>query len=172
MTLRIAFMTFIAIACSFSASAQNMQDRVSPPDTVTGTIDGVRITVAYSQPSVKGREIWGNLVPWDKIWRAGANEATVFEINKSLKIQGKELRKGRYAFFIVPSETGSWIAIFNSDAKQWGAYKHDAKKDVLRVSVDPEKHGFTEQMTFEVGEDAVSLLWENLRIPITVAAKP
>ena len=171
MTLRTVLFVLLALCITWNTQAQDMQERVSPPDTVTGTIDGVRITVAYSQPSVKGREIWGNLVPYDKIWRAGANEATVFEINKSVLIEGKELRKGRYAFFLVPNESGAWTAIFNSDAKQWGAYKHDSKKDVLRVSVSPEKHGFVEQMKFELADNEVRLNWENLSIPLEVKGK-
>ncbi|MGB0166952.1 MAG: DUF2911 domain-containing protein, partial [Luteibaculum sp.] len=141
-----------------------MQERVSPPDTVSGSIDGVELSIAYSQPSVRERVIWGDLVPYSKIWRAGANEATVISFDQDVAINGKGLAKGSYSFFLVPEKGAAWTAIFNSDADQWGAYKHDPKKDKLRVSCKPEKHEFTEQMTFVIEGEQFYLIWEKLKI--------
>ena len=88
------------------------QDRPSPAATATGEINGAAITINYSSPGVKGRVIWGGLVPFDKVWRAGANEATTFETSKDIKVEGKNLPAGKYGFFAIPGQT-EWTIIFN-----------------------------------------------------------
>src|SRR6185312_17306339 len=80
-----------------SAIAQDKKTRTSPPATATGTIAGSTITINYSQPSVKGRKIWGELVPYNQVWRTGANEATTFETSKAIKVEGAALPAGKYA---------------------------------------------------------------------------
>ncbi|WPO84108.1 DUF2911 domain-containing protein [Chryseobacterium sp. JJR-5R] len=101
----------------------------------TGKIKDANITIAYSSPSVKGRTIWGGLEAYGKVWRAGANEATTFETDKDLTVQGKKLPAGKYSFFLIPKESGTWTAIFNKEPKQWGVYKYAPSKDALRVDV-------------------------------------
>src|ERR1043165_8960928 len=93
--------------------------RPSPPDSTTGQIGGATITINYSSPAVKGRKIWGELVPYGKVWRAGANQATTFETDKAIKIEGKELPAGKYSLFAQPGEN-EWQLIFNSETGQWG----------------------------------------------------
>ncbi|MGE5108655.1 MAG: DUF2911 domain-containing protein, partial [Sphingobacteriales bacterium] len=109
--------------------------RQSPPATATGKVKGATITINYSSPSVKGRKIWGDLVPYDKVWRAGANEATIFETDKDIKVEGKALAKGKYSLYAIPGEK-EWTIIFNSATGQWGINRggtttEDPAKDVL-----------------------------------------
>ena len=109
----------------------------SSAEMATGKIDGATITIKYGSPSVKERQIWGALVPFNQVWRAGANEATTFETDKELMIEGSKLPAGKYSFFVIPNENES-IVIFNKVAKQWGSGKYDEKEDQLRVKVKPE----------------------------------
>ena len=146
--------------------------RKSPPMEALGAIDGVDVKINYSAPSVKDREIWGRLVPYNKVWRTGANEATTFEVDKDVKVEGKTLKAGRYGLFTIPQENGTWTIIFNSVADQWGAYSYDESKDVLRIEVDAEKSKqVAEMMKFEVSDDGeVVLMWEKMKIPFTVSS--
>jgi hypothetical protein len=138
--------------------------RPSPPMEAKGTFLGAQVAINYSSPSVKGRAIWGDLVPFGKVWRTGANEATTFETDKDLMIQGQKLPAGKYGLFTIPGET-EWTWIFNSVWEQWGAYKYDESKDVLRIkSISKPSPVYHEQMTFLLEKDKVSLYWENLSV--------
>ncbi len=138
--------------------------RPSPPVEVKGVINEVSVTINYSAPSVKGRTIWGDLIPYGKVWRTGANEATTFETDKELVIHDQKLPAGKYALFTIPGEV-EWTWIFNSVWDQWGAYKYDETKDVLRIKTIPQKSSvFNEQLRFEIVDDWVSLYWENLLV--------
>lgn len=148
--------------------AQEAQARQSPPDSVSGTIGDATITIKYSSPSVRGRKIWGDLVPYGKVWRAGANEATTFTTDKEIKVQGKPLPAGRYALFAIPTEK-TWIFIFNKEPDQWGAFKYNAKKDALRVTAKPQPSAeMNERLRYTITPNGVSLLWENLEVPIAI----
>src|SRR6187549_2507951 len=106
----------LAMAAVFMSSAiwaqADKSKRPSPPGTATGKVNGATITINYSSPSVKGRKIWGDLVPYGQTWRAGANEATTFETDKEIMVEGKSLPAGKYAFFTIPGEK-EWVIIFN-----------------------------------------------------------
>ena len=140
----------------------------SPPATATGKIGKATVTVAYSSPSVKGRPVWGQLVPYNEVWRAGANEATTFTTDQPLKVEGQVLPAGTYSLFTIPTEK-QWTVIFNKTAKQWGAYKYDAKEDALRVTVTPKK-AITpaEKLMYDVTPKGLMLRWENLEIPVAI----
>ncbi len=97
--------------------AQNT--RPSPAATASGNVRGANITINYSSPAVKGRKIWGELVPYDKVWRAGANEATLITIDKDVQVEGKALPAGKYSLYALPGET-EWTIIINSVTGQWG----------------------------------------------------
>jgi len=143
--------------------------RVSPSAKTTGTIVGSIVTVEYSQPSVKGRKIWGELVPYDKVWRTGANEATTFETSTEIKVDGQTLPAGKYSLFTIPSEK-EWTVIFNKTAKQWGAFKYEEKEDQLRIKVKPSKAPtFVEQLTFFVEGNKVFFRWENVQVGFVVS---
>lgn len=160
---------------SLTACAQDDKSkRPSPPATAKETIaSGATITIDYSQPSVKGRTIGkegdGGVEPIaGKVWRTGANECTTFSVDKDVKVEGKTLPKGKYGLFTISGD--EWTIIFNSDAKQWGAYDYKEAKDVLRVKVKPGKAAsFAEKMSFTISKAGkVSLLWGDNQVDFTV----
>ena len=160
---------FCSLFISFSVMAQNAKPRVSPPETATGKIRQAMVAIHYSSPSVKGRVIWGGLVPYDSVWRAGANEATTFETDKDIKVEGQLLPMGKYSFFLVPKANGEWIAIFNKEPKQWGAFKYEMSKDQLRVKVKPKLSKVPQEMlTYRITSKGFSLDWESLTVPVSV----
>src|ERR671913_464276 len=107
------------LALIITTSSAFSQEKASPAATATGKVGDATITISYSSPAVKGRKIWGELVPYNKAWRAGANQATTFETDKAIKIEGKELAAGKYSVFANPGEKESQF-IFNSQVGQWG----------------------------------------------------
>ena len=171
---KVLFLTLVGVSISSMILAQgDKSKRPSPPATATGKVNGASITIDYSSPSVKGRKIWGELVPYNKVWRTGANEATLFATDKEIKVEGKSLPAGKYSLYTIPGEK-EWVFIFNSQTGQWGVKENeetteDPAKDVLRVTVKPEKSAsFNERMKFEVDKTGFSLLWENLKVPVSV----
>ncbi|MEO8713080.1 MAG: DUF2911 domain-containing protein [Parafilimonas sp.] len=145
---------------------EDKSKRPSPPATASvTTTNGVTIKIDYSQPSIKGREIGvmgekGVEPHKDSVWRTGANEATVFEVNKDVTIEGKPLPAGKYGLFTI-WHGDTWTVIFNKTWNQWGAFKYNAADDVLRVDVDNDApDDAVEKMTFTVDDDGtVSLAW-------------
>ncbi|MEQ8580966.1 MAG: DUF2911 domain-containing protein [Marinoscillum sp.] len=159
--LAMAFIWFTS--STLVAQDKDKSKRPSPPAQVTNTVNGTTITIDYSQPSVKGRTIWGDLVPYGKVWRTGANEATWIEVSADVKIGDNTLPKGKYSMFTIPGED-EWVVIFNSTWDQWGHYNYDESKDVLRVKATPLKSAkFSEQFTIGLSEDGVvNMDWANL----------
>jgi Protein of unknown function (DUF2911) len=149
---------FLFLISAFSFAQKKAS---SPAETVTGKVNGANITIKYGSPSVKGRAIWGALVPFNQVWRAGANDATTFETDKTITIEGKQLPAGKYSFFVIPSENES-ILIFNKEAKQWGAYEYKAGSDQLRVTVKNKKADvLAEKLEYKIMQTRVELVWEN-----------
>ena len=178
MNLRLTFSTLTLFVCAllFSTtgwSQQNKANRPSPPDSATGKIGNATIKIIYSSPSVKGRQIWGALVPYDKIWRAGANEATIFETDKPVQVEGKTLPAGRYSLFATPGEK-EWTFIFNSETGQWGIKRTgeanlDPAKNVLSVKAKPRKSAsLNERLAYVVTGKGFELRWENLEVPVSI----
>src|SRR5215831_9717857 len=117
---KIFFSTLVGVFISSMIWAQSDKSkRPSPPATATGKVMGATIAIDYSSPSVKGRKIWGGLVPYDKVWRTGANEATLFSTDKEIKVEGKPLPAGKYSLYTIPGEK-EWVIILNSQTGQWG----------------------------------------------------
>ena len=141
----------------------------SPPAKAEGEIGGTSVKISYHQPSARGRTmIGGEKVPYGKVWRTGANNATTFEINKDIKVEGKKLAKGKYALFTIPGEK-EWTIIFNSVPDQWGAYDYDESKDVLRVKVKGEKPSeHVETFTISVEDAGIALAWENSLVKFSI----
>ncbi|REG97967.1 DUF2911 domain-containing protein [Flavobacterium aquicola] len=160
---------FAVLIALFTLVFANAQDKPkSPAETVTGKIKGATITINYGSPSVRERKIWGELVPFDAVWRAGANDATTFETDKEITIEGSKLPAGKYSFFVIPNEKESTI-IFNKEAKQWGAYKYDEKKDQLRVKVKPKTAGSSvEKLVYKINSNDVVLSWDTWNISFSV----
>ena len=151
-----------------TTAAEDPSKRPSPPAVAEGEINGVKIRVDYSQPSVKGREVWGKLVEYNKVWRTGANEATTIAFDKDVLIEGQKLKAGKYALFTIPTAT-EWTVIFNTRHTQWGAFDYNAQEDALSVKVKPTTNEPTEKMLFKVENDNVSLSWERLKVSFKVA---
>ncbi len=147
----------------------NAQEKPSSTkEVVSGKINGATISINYGSPSVRAREIWGKLVPFNQVWRAGANDATTFETDKELTIDGSKLPAGKYSFFIIPNEK-ECIVIFNKEAKQWGAYKYKEKEDQLRVTVKQQIAKSTaEKLVYTIDKNSIALSWDNWNIPIAV----
>ena len=163
-------LSFFALAVFFTLSscAQN-NPPASPPATASGKIGAANITINYSSPGVKGRKIYGELVPYDKVWRAGANNATTFETDKDITVEGKTLPAGKYSFFVIPSESGDWTVIFNKTAQQWGAFRYDQAQDALRVTVKTKKlNASTENLAYAVNNDGIVLKWETMEVPVVI----
>jgi hypothetical protein len=173
--LSVALLTGL-VFMGITAHAQNKppedkSKRPSPPATVTATTTkGVTIKIDYSQPSVKGREIGKDVEPMKgKVWRTGANEATVFEINKDATINGKTLPAGKYGLFSIWNGD-TWTIIFNKTWDQWGAFNYKQEDDVLRFDVPNLKPTSpSEKMTLWVATDGkVTLAWGNVGFDFTV----
>jgi len=159
---------------SLSATAQTPPDkskRPSPPALVTETIKGgTVVSIDYSQPSLKGRLIGVDLEPKQgQVWRTGANEATVFEVSKDVKVEGDKLPAGKYGLFTIMNGD-EWTIIFNKTWNQWGAFKYSNADDALRVKVKAGKSDkFYEQMTFTISpKGEVSLMWGDLLVKFKV----
>ena len=114
--------------------------------------------------------MWGDLAPYNEVWRTGANENTIIEFDKPVKIEGKALAAGKYALFTIPTEN-EWTVIFNSKTDQWGAYDYEKNKDkdVLQVKVKPAQSDFTEKFTFFVEGNQVTFKWENTAVSFKVS---
>lgn len=179
LTLCIAMLTLFGACKNSSQEAikekrkeemTNKENRVSPPATATATIGTNTVTVNYSSPAVKGRPIWGALVPYGEVWRTGANEASTVTFTQDVTIQGQTLTKDTYSYFTIPTDT-VWTVIFNVNETQWGAFKYDQSEDALRVQVKPVMvETNTENLSFSVVPDAtpnsgiIRLNWEKLQL--------
>lgn len=150
------------------AQGQDKSKRPSPPRTAEGSVDGVKIKIDYSAPSAKGRKMLGGIEPFGKVWRTGANEATTFEIDQAIQVEGKPLAAGKYELFSIPGES-EWTIIFQKASGQWGAYAYKEANDVLRVTVKPGKApAFVETFAISVDKDQVTLQWENTLVAFKI----
>ena len=164
----------LALLCAVAAAAQRGDDadRASKNGKAAGTIGGVEVTLEYGRPQVKGRTIWDGLVPYGKVWRTGANEATIISFSNDVLVEGQKLLAGTYSLFTIPTEE-EWVIIFNKTANQWGAFSYDAGQDALRVSVKPQSADHEEWMSFsfnDLSSDSatVVLRWEKLAVPFKI----
>lgn len=169
---KVTLSLLILLAATAALAQQVKTPAPSPKATWTQTVGTTDITMDYSRPGVKGRAIWGGLVPYDKVWRTGANAATTIKFGDDVMINGQKLAKGTYSLHTIPGRD-EWTIIFNSVADQWGSYSYDETKDALRVKVKPEKAEFREWMGFDLDEMTtdtakVVLRWENVAVPFTV----
>lgn len=164
----LVVMLTIALSSTEVLSQDDRLKRPSPPAEAKAMIGDAQVNIYYSTPAVKGREIWNQLVPYGKVWRTGANEATVFETDKELTVAGHKLAPGKYALFTIPGQK-EWTFILNSDWNQWGAFKYDKSQDVLRFTATPSGSPvFNERLRFDITENSVVLSWENLMVSFPV----
>lgn len=146
--------------------------RLSPEASVSQTLGITKIQVDYFRPGVKGRVIWGDLVPYDKMWRTGANRATLISFDTDVMVQGNKLEKGKYSLFTIPTSS-EWTIIFNKNVDLWGTSGYKKEEDALRIKVKPKAAEFTERMMFyftDLKDNSASLVlqWEKLQVPISI----
>lgn len=144
--------------------------RPSPPAVMLDTVGGIPLTVHYGAPSVRGRLIFGDLVPYDTLWRTGANEATTISFADPMLINQQPVPPGKYAVFTIPGAY-KWTWILNTDYDQWGAYNYDPDRDILNTTVasrpSPE---FVETMRIIVRDHELLLQWADIEVPLSVSA--
>jgi hypothetical protein len=140
----------------------------SPHRTAMATVNGIHVHIEYNSPGVKGRAIWGGLVPYDKVWATGAHMATNIQFSKDVTINNKKIPAGQYAFFTIPGKE-KWTVILNSRHDQHMADDYSEKEDVMRIDVKPEEQGMTQRLTYSVNkvEDKsgeITMQWEKILI--------
>lgn len=170
MQLRHFLLSALWLAALLPLCSQDLElPRKSPRASTTHTVGMTEVRMEYSSPAVRGRAVWGELVPFDQVWRAGANEATTIAFSHDVMIEGQPLPAGRYAFFVLPSQEREWMGVFNRQADQWGAYDYDEQEDALRVplrldtlctSEERLQYHLTDQ---GLDEGQVCLRWDNLQ---------
>ena len=168
-----ALVAALVVLVAGLAAAQERGDdsgRASKNGLTEGKIGSADVKITYGRPKVKGRTIWGELVPYSQVWRAGADEATTITFTKDVKVEGKPVPAGTYGLFMLP-EKDKWTVILNKVPKQWGAFRYSDKEDLVRVDVKPMMdQPATEELTYEIKGDKILLKWEKLAVPVTVTA--
>lgn len=173
-TFRLSLTLVIAALLAFSLTAEEKKKPLSPPAKATGTIAGNTITVDYSAPSMRGRTIMGELVPYGEVWRTGANAATTLETGSDLTLGSLHVPAGKYTLFTIPGER-EWTLIVNKQTGQWGT-NYDAAQDLGRIAMTVARTDApVETMEIDVEEDAgnrgrLVVRWETteVSVPITV----
>ncbi|MBX3239199.1 MAG: DUF2911 domain-containing protein [Chitinophagaceae bacterium] len=167
---KILLLSLTTAVLSGSVLAQQGAPASPPASSSAKITSGATITISYSQPSVKGRTIGKDLEPMaGKVWRTGANKATVFETDQDVTVEGQPLPAGKYALFTIAGDD-EWTIIFNKTADQWGAFQYDEKEDALRVKVKPGKAAaFAEKLRLNVAENGeVNILWGDSDVKFVV----
>lgn len=179
--IRLAFPVALLLLCSpFATTAQAQEPpkvvfpAASPASTVKQRVGVTDVEVEYSRPSKNNREIFGKLVPFNEVWRTGANASTKITFSDAVKFAGKDVPAGKYALYTIPT-AGEWTVILYKDVSLWGSTKYKPADDLLRVTVKPETVAAPLE-TFTIGfddvkEDGATLLlaWDTLRVPVKLA---
>ncbi|MBL7938953.1 MAG: DUF2911 domain-containing protein [Flavobacteriales bacterium] len=140
--------------------------------SVSQHIGTSEFTVTYSRPSVKGRTIWGDVVPYEQVWRAGANENTVLTASSDFTVEGRPVKAGTYGLHMIPGKD-KWTIILSSDHQAWGSYYYMKEKDVVRAQVSQEPGPMTENLTYEFADvtansATLTLRWAEMQVPIKI----
>ena len=171
--VRIVLIIILIVAIAFFALYKFTKSH-SPSEEVNVESKGLKVSVEYCKPYKKGRKIFGGILPYGKLWRTGANEATVIKFNKNVSIAGKDLNKGEYSLWTIPAET-DWTIIFNSETGQWGT-NHNADKDVMKVNVPSKKTGtiyeqFSIKLLPEQSGANMVLNWDDTEVAVPIVEK-
>jgi tetratricopeptide (TPR) repeat protein len=145
----------------------------SPRASVGQAVGLTQITITYDRPAVNGRQVWGKLVPFDTVWRAGANENTVLAFSSPVRIGGQTLAAGRYGVHMIPSQS-DWTIILSKQANAWGSFSYDPQEDALRFTTSPVPGEMHERLSYTLddpteGSVVATLRWEKLAVPFTIA---
>ena len=175
MRKRFLFLLTAVALGAVPASAQPPLDlpQPSPAASVSQRIGLTDITITYHRPAVNKRQVWGQLVPYGQVWRAGANENTVITFSTAVSVGGQRLPAGSYGLHMIPTEH-DWTVIFNKEARAWGSFFYDQKDDAARVTVTPRPADFQERLsyTLDAPDDAgavATLRWAALAVPFQIA---
>ena len=163
--IALTMLLLFSVTTLFAQKMSNSQ-RKSPHDTISGK----HITITYGRPYKKGRDIFGALEPYGKVWRTGADEATQITIDKDCKFAGHPLKAGTYTLFTTPGEN-KWSVILNSELNQWGAFGYDKvkDKDVLEASIDSKHLDKTiEQFTITINNSGLQMEWDHTRVTVPI----
>jgi hypothetical protein len=171
----ILLISFVLFTNSTEAQNNKQELRISPKAEVMQTVGFTDVRIVYSRPGIKGRTIWGKLVPYDAVWRAGANEATKITFSTDVTVEGKKLKKGSYSLFAIPGKN-EWTLIFNKVADQWGAFEYNESDDELRVKVKTEKAIWQEWLSYTINKASdtsavIRLEWEKIKVPFKIEVK-
>ena len=169
---RISLFISIVAVFTLNAFSQLTLPRESQRQEIAQTVGDTKISIVYHRPNVKGRKIFGGLEPYGKVWRTGANEATVFEVSNDIAIGGQKLPKGKYSLHTIPTES-EWTIIFNKTWDQWGSFDYDVKQDALRITAKPVEAHFHETMTIDIAHVTantaqISIHWDKIAVPFTI----
>ena len=165
----------LSIHFSYAQTAVTTTPDASPKAKVMQTIGLTDVAIVYHRPAVKGREVWGKMVPNDAVWRAGANENTVISFSTDVTIEGQDLKAGTYGLHLFPKANECEV-IFSNNSTAWGSFSYNPAEDALRVTIQPQKTDhFYEWLTYEfdnlTANDAIcALKWENKQFPFKIAA--
>ncbi|MGB7612985.1 MAG: DUF2911 domain-containing protein, partial [Candidatus Acidiferrum sp.] len=156
-----------------SQATELVLPELSQRAVVTQRIGLTDITIVYHEPLVEGREIWGKIVPYGKVWRAGANENTTISFSDDVSVEGKALPAGTYGLHMIP-DTDHWTIIFSKNSTSWGSFSYDEKEDALRVTAKPQPAEFREALTYTFDDvkpesAAATLRWEKLAVPFHIS---
>lgn len=167
----LAALLWLAVAPAFAQSIQGLP-RVSQKQKVTQTLGITEVTLEYHRPLVRGRTIWGALVPYGSVWRAGANDNTTIHFSDPVKIEGQALAAGTYGLHMLPGED-EWQVIFSHNHTSWGSFSYDPAEDALRVTVTPEKVPFQEALEYRFTDltpdgGVIVMQWEELGVPFEI----
>ena len=170
-----AFIAMVAILSG--ASVAHAQAKLPPASSTQQVSQGLgisKISLIYQRPNSNGRTIFGGLVPYDEVWRTGANNATAITFDSEVTIQGKAVPAGTYGLFTIPTK-GDWTIILNKTSEQWGAYTYKQEDDILRFTVKPIRLNKKVE-TFSINFDNVTrnsldvvMSWENVAVPFTIS---
>ena len=174
----LALTATLAVAQEDEGASPEQEARPSPQATVKQVVGVTPITIEYSSPGVKGRTIWGDLVPYGENWRAGANEKTTWTFEEAVEINGQSLEAGTYGFYIVPAESGEWELVWNKNATG-NAMQWDAGQDAIRVKVTPEDAPMRERLAYGFDKftdekpytGTAYLHWEKKKLPVEIVMK-
>jgi hypothetical protein len=174
--IRSTLLILPALVLSASPLLAQEKPRVSPHETVDATVGDAKITIVYGRPyskdpkSAEKRKIWGTLVPFGKVWRMGADEATLLTTDKDITIGGTAVPAGKYSLFLLPTESGAKL-IVNKQTGQWGT-KYDESQDLIRIDLKKEAAAKpVDQFTIAVDNGVLKLMWEETQYSASIAAK-
>ena len=160
--LSLALLLLLGASTSFAQGMAKEKKRKSPHDTISTS----NVSISYGRPYKNGRDIFGGLIEYGKVWRTGADEATKITFNKDVVFGDKPVKAGTYALFTIPGKD-TWTIILNKQADQWGAFKYDETQDLVRVTATPEQaKKVVEEFTISAKKNKLTMKWDKTSVSV------